>query len=167
MASSTSWTEALGRRRLRPLGAARGEAGAALVECALVVSVLALLAVGVVDMGRAYRLQTRLTNAAREGAVYAQYFPTRVDSSGAACADPGNVIFAVRNEAGEADAFNVAVRTAGDGTLITGCDQTAVPPGTTVVVSASTPFRVLTPIVAVLVGSQLTLRSGVEVVVQG
>lgn len=137
------------------------------MEAALVVSLLALLAVGVVDIGRAYRLKTRLTNAAREGAVYAQYFPGRVDNTGAGCADPGNVVFAVRNEAGEADTFQVTVIRASDGTAIVGCDQTTVPAGSKVIVRASTPFRVLTPIVAALVGTQMTLQSGVEIVVQG
>lgn len=144
-----------------------GEQGAALVEFALIVPLLALLALGLVDLGRAYRLKTQLANAAREGAVFAQHFPARVDSSGTACADPGNIAFAVRTEAGRRDPFTVEVRKAGDTTPITGCDRTAVPAGANVIVSASSSFDVMTPIVAALVGDRLTLRADVQVVVQG
>lgn len=151
---------------MRPQRCPRGrERGAALVELALVAPVLALFAVGVVDLGRAYQLKARLTNAAREGAVFAQYFPSRVDSTGQACADPGNITFAVRNEAGQGDAFSVAVRTAG-GMPITGCERSTVAGGSSVVVSASTPFDVMSPVAAAVVGTRLTLRADVEVVVQ-
>ena len=145
----------------------RGDRGAVLVEFALVAPLLTLLAVGVVDVGRAYRLKTRLANAAREGAVYAQYFPARVDNSGAACADPDNISFAARNEAGSASSYEVTVTRVSDGTAITGCDRTTVSPGSKVVVATSTPFDPITPVVGNLVGSRVTLRARVQVVVQG
>lgn len=46
---------------------ARKERGAAMVEFALVVPLLVLLVMGVVDFGRAYHVQTSVSNAAREG----------------------------------------------------------------------------------------------------
>lgn len=46
----------------------RGERGAALVECAIVVPFLALLVMGSVEMGRMTRSQLALAQAAREGA---------------------------------------------------------------------------------------------------
>jgi Flp pilus assembly protein TadG len=144
------------------------EEGAALLEFALIVPLLGMLAMGIVDLGRGYRLKTRLANAAREGAAFAQFFPARVDSSGPTCADPGNVAFAVRTEeAAGGDAFTVHVRTAADARPLTGCDRSTVAAGTNVIVSASSSFDVMTPIVAALVGQRLTLRADVEVVVQG
>lgn len=137
------------------------------MELALVAPILVLLAVGVVDIGRAYRVKTHLANAAWEGASYAQFFPSRVDNSAGACADPGNVAFVARNEGGAASAFTVAVTKASDGTAINGCDTTSVAPGAKVVVTVSTPFDVVTPVAAAIVGSRLTLRTSVQVVVQG
>ncbi len=153
----------LGRRR----AARRGQRGAAIVELALALPLLALLVMGVVDLGRAYRLKTRLANAAREGAAYAQYFPSQVDNTGTACADPANVVFIARNEAGGPEPYAVAVARASDGVPITGCNRTTVAPGTPVRVSTSAPFTVLTPLVADLVGETLTLRASVQIVVQG
>ena len=138
-----------------------------MVELALVAPILAFLAVGVVDIGRAYRVKTLLANAAWEGASFAQYFPSRADNSGPSCADPENVTFVARNEGGTARAFTVSLTKASDGTAIQGCDRTSVPPGTKVIVATSTPFDVLTPVVAAIVGKQMTLRTSVEVVVQG
>jgi Flp pilus assembly protein TadG len=145
----------------------RDQRGAALVEFALVLPVLALFLFGVVDLGRAYRLKTQLANAAREGAAYAQYFPAHVDSGGPACADPENVVFVARNESSPAGAFSVTVTRASDGTAVTGCDRTVLDPGAGVVVKTSAPFTVLTPFVSAIVGSTLTLRASVQMVVQG
>ncbi len=46
----------------------RGEKGQALIEAALVVPLLLLIAVGIFEFGRAYQTWEILTNAAREGA---------------------------------------------------------------------------------------------------
>lgn len=48
-----------------------GEAGDALVEFALVLSVLMLVLMGIFDFGRAFYANSALTNAARDGARYA------------------------------------------------------------------------------------------------
>ncbi|MGZ4683652.1 MAG: TadE/TadG family type IV pilus assembly protein, partial [Acidimicrobiales bacterium] len=53
----------------------RNDRGAALMEFALLLPLLAILAFGVADLGRAYSLQNRVTNMAREGAFYAQFHP--------------------------------------------------------------------------------------------
>jgi Flp pilus assembly protein TadG len=129
--------------------------------------VLVLFIFGVVDLGRAYRLKAQLANAAREGAAFAQYYPSHVDNGGPACADPENVVFVTRNETSPANAFTVTVTKASDGTTLTGCDLTTLAPGAGVVVRASTPFTVLTPLVSAIVGSPLTLRASVQMVVQG
>ena len=144
-----------------------GERGAVLAEFALVLPMLAMLVLGVVDLGRAYRLKTELANAAREGVMYAQYSPSRVDASAPACYDPENVAFVARNEGGPAASIGVLVSRASDKTAIVGCERVAVAPGTKIVVTTTAPFTVLTPLVSAVVGSQLTLRSSVEAVVQG
>ena len=46
----------------------RGERGAALIEAAITVPIILLIAVGIFEFGRAYQTQQVLTNAAREGA---------------------------------------------------------------------------------------------------
>jgi Flp pilus assembly protein TadG len=49
----------------------RNERGAALVEAAVTIPLLLLIAVGIFEFGRAYQTWQVLTNAAREGARYA------------------------------------------------------------------------------------------------
>ena len=49
--------------------------GQSLVELALVLPLLTLLLVGMVDLGRAFFSQARLTNAVKEGAFYGAYTP--------------------------------------------------------------------------------------------
>ena len=44
--------------------------------------VMVLLVMGVLDLGRAYRMNIRLENAAREGAAYAQFYPNRFQCGG-------------------------------------------------------------------------------------
>ncbi|MHB1295731.1 MAG: TadE/TadG family type IV pilus assembly protein [Anaerolineae bacterium] len=53
----------------------RDEAGANLVEFALVLPVLLFLLIGVVDFGRGYYTYIAVTNAAREGARRAVVYP--------------------------------------------------------------------------------------------
>lgn len=60
-------------RRLRTWG--RDQRGASLVETALVMGILILLAIGVGDLGRAFHSYIVITNAAREGARYGSRFP--------------------------------------------------------------------------------------------
>ena len=48
----------------------RSERGAALVEAAVTIPILLLIAVGIFEFGRAYQHWQVLTNAAREGARY-------------------------------------------------------------------------------------------------
>ena len=57
---------------------ARHEAGQALIEAALTVPILLLIAIGIFEFGRAYQTWQILTNAAREGARLA-VVPNAVD----------------------------------------------------------------------------------------
>jgi Flp pilus assembly protein TadG len=54
--------------RRRPGARLLGERGAAAVEFALVVPVLVLMLLGIVEYSKAYQVQARLADAAREGA---------------------------------------------------------------------------------------------------
>ena len=74
----------------------KSENGVALVEFALVLPFLAIILFGIVDMGRAYRFENRLRNAAREGAQLAQSNPEKLDSS--CSADPFNITYKVLHE---------------------------------------------------------------------
>lgn len=59
------------------------ERGAALVELAVTLPVLVLIAVGTTDLARAYRTATALTSAARAGALYGgQEAAFSVDTAG-------------------------------------------------------------------------------------
>jgi Flp pilus assembly pilin Flp len=119
--------------RSRRLGFARDEAGAAVVEFALVMPILALIVFCIMDLGRAFYTVNNIVSAVREGARY-----------GALLADPSSA-------AGQLE-IKERVRTAsppfGNDPLTD--DQIAVsfpnPPGELVTVRVTYPFRPLTPI---------------------
>ena len=158
--------DAMIRHRL-PTTPGRSESGASMVEFALVLPLVVFLSLGVVDLGRAYRLKARLTNAAREGGAYAQQFPSQV-SPGLTCTDPSNVVYVSQHEEGSMNGFSVEVTNASSGgTPIAGCRTTAVSPGSRVTVVTSASFTPLTPGVSLLLGARKALRGVSEVVVQG
>jgi hypothetical protein len=145
----------------------KGQSGTALVEFALVLPLLAVLSLGVVDLGRAYWLKTRLLSAARVGSTYARDYPSQV-SVGPTCADPHNIVYASRHEEGASNGFSVAVANASTGGApIAGCNTTTIPPGTRVTVVVSAPFEMLTPLLSLVMSESRTLRASSEVVVQG
>lgn len=132
--------------------------------------VLATLVLGVVDVGRVYRLQARLVNAAREGATYAQYFPSQADGSASQCADPDNIAYRVRHEDAGATSLGVTVTDASQADApVTGCLLPGGPaPGHLVVVTASAPFTAVTPMVGLVLGGMTTtVRGRAQAVVQG
>jgi Flp pilus assembly protein TadG len=145
----------------------RNQRGTALVEFALVLPFLAILVFGTIDFGRAYQLQNRLRNAAREGGRLAQITPLQVTSTGT-CLDPDNITFAATHEEASASStYTVAVKRLDTNATLTGCSTSTLPGGTRVLVTVSRPFNVLTPFIGTLVGSPLTLKGSQEVVVQG
>lgn len=153
---------------VRPARRVSGERGTALVEFAVILPLLALVAFGTVDLGRAYRTVNQVKNAAREGAAYAQTHPARL--AGVGCTTPDTAQWHVRNEAGSASAgFAVEVSTPG-GTFSSadiGCApfSATATSGQDVSVTVSTPFTVLTPLVRAVTGNP-TIRSSVTVRVQ-
>ena len=139
----------------------------ALVELAIAIPFLALVAFGVLDLARAFRLQSQLRNAAREGAAFAQYEPTAV-SAGGGCDDPDNINWhATAEEASIGAGAVVTVTDVTTGTDVVGCYSATVSPGRRVKVTVAKSFRVLTPMIGHIVGTDVTVRGSTEVVVQG
>jgi Flp pilus assembly protein TadG len=149
----------------------RNQRGTALVEFALVLPFLAMLVFGTVDLGRAYQLQNRLKNAAREGARVAQFYPQKVVTTGASCGANGdNITDAATQEggAGGSNGFNVIVTNMNTNTAITGCTVSrTIAGGTRIRIQVTKSFNVLTPFISNFVGSPLNLKGTQEVVVQG
>ncbi|MBA3652661.1 MAG: pilus assembly protein [Actinobacteria bacterium] len=153
------------------LGRCRGERGVVLAEFALIVPFLALMTFATIDLGRVYTLQHRLANGAREGAVFAQYFPWHVsNASGAAvCADPDNVKYHALNEdRGTTSGFTVKVTNVATGAEITdACTAPGPAVGTTIKVTVTGDFTPLTFFAKQFIGSPAKIRESAVVVVQG
>lgn len=84
----------MARRAARFAGGSHGQA---LVELAILLPVVLLLAVAIVDLGNALQRYVVLTDAVRDGARYGSLYGTRI--SAADHADPRNVKYHVRREA--------------------------------------------------------------------
>ncbi len=130
------------------------------MELALIAPVLAVLVFGVLDLSRAYRLQIQLEAAAGAGARFAEVFPNDVD-----CPGDDDILGRVLDEEPGLDGrpgFSFAVFTDdGSGNLtapVTGCGGTAVGAGEPVLIEIEADFEILTPLVANIVGDQLTIR---------
>lgn len=150
----------------------RDERGLALIEFALALPLLAILVLGAVDLGRAYSLATRLTNAAREGARFGQYAPEQVATTGV-CVAPDSITWMASHEDGSNTwTINVDKMVGSTATAISGCKTMQDPaatirPGDRIRVRVSSSFAILTPVVAQLFGNQMTITGTQEVVVQG
>lgn len=143
----------------------REERGIALVEFAIVLPLLVIITLGTIDFGRAYLLWNQVKNAAREGAAYAQLHPGEQAVSPFGCADPDNVRWHVRKEAGSASAgFGITVTPAASGI---GCSPSSPPvsSGDPITVTVTSPFTVLTPLLREITGNP-TVRASVTVRVQ-
>lgn len=161
------------------------ERGASLVELALILPVVAILTFGTIDLVRAYRLNVRLENAAREGAAFAQIFPNDADCPTGADGDINDIVGRVELEdPGLASEPSFGIRTlAGPvgGTLTEYYDSAGPTPdrcksdgdsgvvtaGQRVKVEVRATFDVLTPLVEGLVGNTIDMTSSAEVLVQG
>lgn len=141
------------------------EQGTALVEFALLLPLLALLGLGTVDVGRAYRTVNEVKNAAREAAAFAQLHPAMLAGTG--CTTPDTAQWHARNEGGAtASTFAVDIATPA-GTFSSadaGCGpfDAAATSGQNITVTVSTPFTILTPLVRSVTGNP-TIRSSVTV----
>ncbi|MCD9623535.1 TadE/TadG family type IV pilus assembly protein [Rhabdothermincola salaria] len=145
-----------GGRRLRD------DAGAVLVEFALLLPFLAVLVFGTIDLGRAYQLQNQVTNMAREGAFYGQFHPGRVE-----CSSGDDIVGEVQAESPGADVEVQVFRDRGGViTELTGCSGSALS-GDLLEVVVTTEMPIVTPLVGALTGSVLGIDGSAEVAVQG
>lgn len=130
---------------------------------------MALLVFGVLDLGRAYRMDIRLENAAREGAAFAQLHPNR-----AFCPDPQLDIesHVLAEDPGLSDAPGFAVEVHGeddDGNTVKvdDCGGDALGRGDRVRVEVSAVYEIQTPLVSAAVGPSVQMTRSAEIRVQG
>ena len=149
----------------------KSERGQSLVEFAFMVIVLTVLLLGVLDIGRAYFTWMALLDSAGEGAQFGSVNPTKwcvsgdahFDSDGDGAVDacptsftntnPNTVTYRVLNTATTGTLVDWEAAT----TLVTiEMSDTTLPikPGRTITVTVTTKYRVLTPFIGSLVGSQ-------------
>jgi Flp pilus assembly protein TadG len=113
------------------------------VEFALILPVLALLTLGVVDLGRAFYQYEALANAAREGARYCALHPG--DASGTQT--------------------QVAREVSGTVASVTSSGCSATAKGQPVTITAQAPFSPVTPLIRNLVGNPMTVGATATMVV--
>lgn len=158
-------------RGAAPPDRGRGQRGTALIEFAIAMVFLPLLMFGIVDLARAYQLQSRLRNAAREGTSFGQYYPadvgpTTCPSSGSTQTIIGRVLGADSTD--NIASANVTVVNASTGTTLAhdSCSSTFTS-GQKLKVTVTKDFVIVTPLVAVATGkSTFTLSATSIVVVQ-
>lgn len=145
-----------------------GDRGASILELALITPVMALIVMGVLDLARGYQMQIALTNAAREGAAFAQIAPNDVS-----CGGGDDITARVLAENADVAGFTdltvevFAEDASGDLTVpVTGCGGDAASSGERVRVEVAATFDVITPMVERVVGSTISLRGTSEVEVQ-
>jgi Flp pilus assembly protein TadG len=127
----------------RTLSRRCGERGAALLEAAITVPIILLIAVGIFEFGRAYQTWQVLTNAAREGARLAVI-------NGSTDAD---VVTRVRNymSAGQLENAATATVTVNRGVALTGADTASQ-----ITINYPFQFMVLNPVVRLVTKSSTT-----------
>jgi Flp pilus assembly protein TadG len=143
----------------------RDQRGTALVEFALLLPFVALLVFGTIDLGRGFTQQNRLKNATREGASWAQLHPSRIDCPSGA----PDITDIVKGEDANLSGLTVTVTRADGVPLTNDCNNPVaapVPADTTIVVSVSAEFDVLTPFVGAVTGDPLTQRANTKIQVQ-
>ena len=141
------------------------QSGATLLELALCLPALATLVFGAVDLGRVYRTENRLKNAAREGANFAQFFPSKVDSTCAITAAADIKDKATLEDPTLSSLSGFAVTVQRNGVTYSGCSQT-FSAGDVVTVKVSATFTLVTPLIAALTGSTITISGTDQVEVQ-
>ena len=130
------------------------ERGQSLVEFTLMVSIIMILMLGMLDLGRAFFTFLAMQDAAGEGASFASVHPTWVDDDDND--DPNNVTYRVRNSAptGTLVDMNTAI--------VTVADAGSPDIGSLITVTLTANYQLVTPFVGGIIGSQtlpLTVRS--------
>ena len=138
----------------------RRSRGQSLVELALIAPVFLILLLTAIDLGRLMYSQITITNAAKEGALVASQGGTW--QAGAGCSDTNTVMCGALTEA--QGGFIVVDQTRVNLTPAV-CDKDAPYPAggpPTVTVEVSAPFRLVTPIVASIVGNNIVLHASAD-----
>jgi len=138
----------------------RSSRGQSLVELALIAPVFLILLLTAIDLGRLMYSQITITNAAKEGALVASQGGTW--QSGAGCSDANTVMCGALTEA--QGGFIVVDQTAVNLSPAV-CDKDAPYPAggpPTVTVEVTAPFRLVTPIVASIVGNNIVLHASAD-----
>ncbi len=135
-----------------------------MVEFALALPLLLILVLGTIDGARLFATWNRAKTGAREGAAYAQYFPTQ-QATGVTCLDPNNITARARNEGADltitiSPAVSPACQT------FSAASPAGLQPGQTVSVTATAPFTFVSPIARALWGNP-PVKATVKVTVQG
>ena len=130
-------------------GHADEERGQSLVEMAILMVLLLIIMGGVLDLGRMYFTYLALQNAAGEGASYGAINPEWADSGDND--DPNNITYRVQNES--------------TGNLIDWSQTTVdvetntILGGQPITVTVSYDYEVITPMVQVITGENVTLTA--------
>ena len=121
--------------------------GQSLVELALVTPILLVLLLGAVDMGRLFYAEIAVTNAAREGAMVAASSPTSF-VGGAACDASTNAVTCAATREGQGGFVTVSPADVAM-TCSPSCTKAY---GTTVTVTVTGHFQVITPLMWIFTG---------------
>ena len=142
--------------------------GQSLVEFAIILPVLLLLVAGAIDLGRAYFTSISLENAVKEGAFFGARDPECATDATVDCDDPTNVEARVDLELDGQPITNFQAKCfAAGSTVFTGPGKALADcvDGDLYYVRAESPFNLITPIIANIVGSTITLASDASAVV--
>jgi Flp pilus assembly protein TadG len=118
----------------------RDERGASTLELAFIAPVLFIIALGVVDMGRALAMGVTVSEAAQEGLVYATYEPGETDEI------VTRTIFSTPDADLEAANVTITCPTA---------------PGDHIAVTVDYDLELMTPLIADLFGGRVTMSKTV------
>jgi Flp pilus assembly protein TadG len=146
------------RSRVVPhLEPSRGRRGQALVELAIVLPVMLIIVGAAIDLGRLFQAHVAIENGAREGAFFGARYP-RCDVVKTGCDEPGTVDWHVRNElpglAVTAPVITCLDAVTGAAKNVNDCVE-----DDTYQVSVGHQFTLLTPLLAPILGNQLSLGS--------
>lgn len=120
--------------------------GQSLVEFTLLLSILLIIVMGLLDIGRVYFTYLALQDLAGEGASYGAVYPSRIDSTDEP--DPNNVLYRVRSAAPSGMLVDPADLN------ITVSTPSGTDPGDFITVTVVANYTLLTPFVGSIVGSQ-------------
>ena len=109
------------------------EMGAALIEAAILLPFILLLALGVVDLGRAFHVSAAVQEAAQEGVIYASFNPD----------DPTGAIARAEEAIQSPD--------------ITGSVTVTCPTSDQVTVTVAHTFNLITPLISRIAGDSINL----------